>query len=139
MAGACPLICPPHLAHKIEPVIRIGHRRRSAREALSPAAIAEELVAEVSAGHVDASAADAVLASLGLKARTVPRYAHPVSDRELEVCRLIAHGKMNKEIADVLGITLRTVQNHVAHIFDKLGVHSRSGIAVWLVENDFVQ
>jgi DNA-binding CsgD family transcriptional regulator len=112
---------------------------RPYREALSPAAIAEELVAEVSAGHVDASAADAVLASLGLKTRTVPRYAHPVSDRELEVCRLIAHGKMNKEIADVLGITVRTVQNHVAHIFDKLGVHSRSGIAVWLVENDFVQ
>jgi HD-GYP domain-containing protein (c-di-GMP phosphodiesterase class II) len=112
---------------------------RPYREALSAAAIAEELVAEVSAGHVDASAADAVLASLGLKTRTVPRYAHPVSDRELEVCRLIAHGKMNKEIADVLGITVRTVQNHVAHIFDKLGVHSRSGIAVWLVENDFVQ
>jgi len=111
---------------------------RPYREALSPAAIAKELVAEVSAGHVDASAADAVLASLGLKTRAVARYAHPVSDRELEVCRLIAHGKMNKEIADVLGITVRTVQNHVAHIFDKLGVHSRSGVAVWLVENDFV-
>ena len=71
--------------------------------------------------------------------RAVPKHAHGVSDRELEVCRLIARGKMNKEIADVLGISLRTVQNHVAHIFDKLGVHSRSGVAVWLVENDFVQ
>jgi len=38
----------------------------------------------------------------------------------------------------VLGISLRTVQNHVAHIFDKLGLHSRSGVAVWLVENESV-
>lgn len=37
----------------------------------------------------------------------------------------------------MLGISLRTVQNQIAHIFDKLGVHSRSGVAVWLVENDF--
>ena len=109
---------------------------RPYRPALSPAAIARELVAEASAGHLDASAVDAVLASLGMKMRVVPRHAHRVSERELEVCRLIAHGKMNKEIADVLGISLRTVQNHVAHIFDKLGVHSRSGVAVWLVENE---
>ena len=112
---------------------------RPYREPLSPDAIAQELVAEVSAGHVDAAAAEAVLASLGSKTRIVPRHASGVSERELEVCRLIAHGKMNKEIADVLGISLRTVQNHVAHIFDKLGVHSRSGVAVWLVENDAVQ
>lgn len=111
---------------------------RPYRAALSPADIARELIAEANAGGVDASAADAVLASLGMKMHIVPRRAHRVSDRELEVCRLIAHGKMNKEIADVLGISLRTVQNHVAHIFDKLGLHSRSGVAVWLVENESV-
>jgi len=112
---------------------------RPHRPALSPDALARELVAEVDAGHVDAAAADAVLASLGVKVRVMPRNTHGVSERELEVCRLIARGKMNKEIADVLGISLRTVQNHVAHIFDKLGVHSRAGVAVWLVENDFAQ
>jgi DNA-binding CsgD family transcriptional regulator len=112
---------------------------RPHRPALSPDALARELVGEVEAGHVDAAAADAVLASLGSKIRVVSRHAHGVSERELEVCRLIAQGKMNKEIADVLGISLRTVQNHVAHIFDKLGLHSRAGVAVWLVENDFVQ
>ena len=111
---------------------------RPYRPALSPAAVARELMSEASAGGVDASAADAVLASLGMKMHIVPRPTHRVSDRELEVCRLIAHGKMNKEIADVLGISLRTVQNHIAHIFDKLGLHSRSGVAVWLVENEAV-
>jgi DNA-binding CsgD family transcriptional regulator len=109
---------------------------RPHRTALSPAAVAREIMAEVSAGGLDASAADVVLASLGMKMHAVPRHANRVSERELEVCRLIAHGKMNKEIADVLGISLRTVQNHVAHIFDKLGLHSRSGVAVWLVENE---
>ena len=112
---------------------------RPYRPALGLDAIARELVAEVSAGNLDAAAAEAVLASLGLKMRVAPPHAHGVSERELEVCRLIAGGKMNKEIADVLGITLRTVQNHIAHIFDKLGVHTRSGVAAWSVENEFVQ
>jgi DNA-binding NarL/FixJ family response regulator len=88
---------------------------------------------------LDASAATAVLASLGVSARVAPRKVHGLSERELEVCCLIARGKMNKEIAEVLGITFRTVQNHVYHIFEKLGVHSRSGVAVWLIENDLVQ
>jgi DNA-binding CsgD family transcriptional regulator len=120
-------------------VVAMGEARPY-REPLSGAAIAQELVGEVRAGHVDAAAAEVVLASLGLKTKTriVPRHTN-VSDRELEVCRLIARGKMNKEIADVLGISLRTVQNHVAHIFDKLGIHNRSGVAVWLVGNDFIQ
>ncbi len=109
---------------------------RPHREALGPEHIARELVAEVDAGRLDAWAVDAVMASLGVKTRLAARRTHGLSDRELEVCGLIARGKMNKEIGDVLGITLRTVQNHVAHIFDKLGVHSRSGVAVWLVEND---
>ena len=112
---------------------------RPHRPPLDRDAIAREIAAEVTAGHLDASAADAVLACLGVQIRVVPRNEHGLSERELEVCRLIARGKMNKEIAEVLGISLRTVQNHVAHIFDKLGVHSRSGVAVWLVESDFVQ
>jgi DNA-binding NarL/FixJ family response regulator len=62
-----------------------------------------------------------------------------LSEREVDVSRLLARGKTNKEIADLLGISVRTVHNHVAHIFDKLGVHSRSGVAVWLVESEFVQ
>jgi HD-GYP domain-containing protein (c-di-GMP phosphodiesterase class II)/DNA-binding CsgD family transcriptional regulator len=112
---------------------------RPHRAPMSRDAIANEIAAEVAAGHLDGSAADAVLASLGVEIRVAPRNAHGLSERELEVCRLIARGKMNKEIAELLGISLRTVQNHIAHIFDKLGVHTRSGVAVWLVESDFGQ
>jgi HD-GYP domain-containing protein (c-di-GMP phosphodiesterase class II) len=112
---------------------------RPHRPSLDREAITREIAAEVTAGRLDPQAADAVLATLGMKDRVAFRKAPNLSERELEVCRLIAHGKMNKEIAEVLGISLRTVQNHVAHIFDKLGMHSRSGVAVWLVENDFLQ
>ena len=73
---------------------------RPHRPALNPDALARELVGEVDAGHVDAAAADAVLASMGVTIRIVSRHAHGVSESELEVCRLIARGKSNKEIAD---------------------------------------
>ncbi len=44
--------------------------------------------------------------------------------REIEIIRLLAEGKMNKEIAPLLGITVRTVEAHRAKIMLKLGLHS---------------
>lgn len=44
--------------------------------------------------------------------------------RELEILRLLAEGKSNKEIAALLGITVRTVETHRAKIMLKLGIHS---------------
>jgi DNA-binding NarL/FixJ family response regulator len=87
---------------------------------------------------VDAAAVDAVLASLGLRDRASPATAHGLSQRELDVSRLLARAKTNKEIGALLGISPRTVKLHVAHIFDKLGVHSRAGAAIWLVEHGLV-
>ena len=49
----------------------------------------------------------------------------PLSERELEVLHLLAHGNSNQEIAEVLVIALDTVKRHVTHIFEKLGVHNR--------------
>lgn len=51
------------------------------------------------------------------------RYAQ-LSEREREVLRLIARGLTNKEIGRELGLSPRTVENHRAHLFDKLGVDS---------------
>ena len=53
-----------------------------------------------------------------------PRHARPVSP-ELEVLALIADGRSNGEIADVLFITRKTASAHVTHILDKLGVNNR--------------
>ncbi len=59
--------------------------------------------------------------------------------REREVAVLIAQGKTNREIADTLVVSHRTVETHVSTILSKLGVPSRSRIAVWAVEVGLVK
>jgi len=53
--------------------------------------------------------------------------------------RLLARGKSNKEIGAQLHISPRTVQVHVGRIFEKLGVRSRAGAAIWLIEHDLAR
>ena len=67
---------------------------------------------------LDAAAVDAVLASLALQNRAALDAAHGLSERELDVARLLVLGKTNKDIGVLLGISPRTVQIHVTHIFD---------------------
>jgi non-specific serine/threonine protein kinase len=55
----------------------------------------------------------------------------PLTPRELQVARLIAGGRSNKEIAAELVISQRTAENHVEHILAKLGFTSRAKIAAW--------
>ncbi|MEE9177609.1 MAG: response regulator transcription factor [Acidimicrobiia bacterium] len=52
--------------------------------------------------------------------------ASPLTDREDEVLRLAAQGQSNKQIAAHLDVSPRTVQTHLGHIFEKLGVASRT-------------
>jgi DNA-binding NarL/FixJ family response regulator len=112
---------------------------RPHRPALGPEIIARELVAEAAAGRLDAKAVDAVLAALGLPNRAAPADSHGLSERELEVAQLLARGKSNKEIGAQLHISPRTVQVHVGRIFEKLGVRSRAGAAIWLIEHDLAR
>jgi HD-GYP domain-containing protein (c-di-GMP phosphodiesterase class II) len=113
---------------------------RPHRPALDSTCVTRELLVEANKGRLDARSVDAVLASLGIGARVPPLPSlHGLSEREIQVLRLLAWGKTNKEIGKVLGISPRTVQIHVAHCYDKLGVSSRAGAAIWLVENDLVR
>jgi DNA-binding NarL/FixJ family response regulator len=57
--------------------------------------------------------------------------AAPLTRRELQVARLIAGGRSNKEIAAELVISQRTAENHVEHILTKLGFTSRAQVAAW--------
>jgi len=52
--------------------------------------------------------------------------------REEQIARLISEGKSNREIAESLVISIRTVDSHVDNILRKLGVHSRSQVAAWV-------
>jgi DNA-binding CsgD family transcriptional regulator len=52
--------------------------------------------------------------------------ALPVTSREREVLEWLAAGKTDREIAELLGVSPRTVQKHLQHIYDKLGVETRT-------------
>ena len=63
---------------------------------------------------------------------------HGLSRRELEVLRLVASGKTNREIASALVISEHTVARHVQNIFAKLGLSSRAGATAFAFEHDLV-
>jgi DNA-binding NarL/FixJ family response regulator len=51
-----------------------------------------------------------------------------LTDREKQVLRLVAEGKANKEIAEVLGISVKTAMSHREHVMQKLDLHSRTDL-----------
>ena len=59
--------------------------------------------------------------------------------RELEVLKLLSIGMYNKEIAENLGISERTVKNHVSNIFKKIEVTDRTQAAVFAIRNNLIQ
>ena len=64
------------------------------------------------------------------------RSVAPLSDREVQVLRLLAAGKTNRAIAEELFISDKTVARHVSNIFDKLGVSTRTEAAAWAYQRD---
>jgi DNA-binding CsgD family transcriptional regulator/sugar lactone lactonase YvrE len=58
-----------------------------------------------------------------------------LSRRELEIARLVAEGLTNREIAKRLFLSERTVDGHLEHVREKLGVNTRAQIATWVVRN----
>jgi predicted ATPase/DNA-binding NarL/FixJ family response regulator len=119
-----------------QPVLREHHDAAlaAARDAVPESAFAAA-VAEGSA----MSQAQAIACALGEpaqpKARSDagPAAAHPrpLTRREQDVAVLVARGLSNGEIAGELVISARTVETHVQHIMDKLGVGTRAQIAAW--------
>jgi len=71
--------------------------------------------------------------------RVNQRIQSDISSREIEVLRLIAQGKANKEIAGKLGISEGTVKNHLTNIFTKLGAVDRAQALTIAVKRQLVQ
>jgi DNA-binding NarL/FixJ family response regulator len=71
--------------------------------------------------------------------RTLAERFGGLTEREREVAALIAQGKTDREIADTLVVSHRTVQTHVSTILSKLGVASRTQIAIWAIEVGLVK
>jgi HD-GYP domain-containing protein (c-di-GMP phosphodiesterase class II) len=104
---------------------------RPHRPALTEADTARALRAEADAGRLDPVATDAVLTAAG-HAASRSRAGGPagLTARESEVLRLLAVGLPNKGIAHSLGISPKTVDTHIEHIYTKLGVSNRAGAAL---------
>lgn len=63
--------------------------------------------------------------------------SEPLSERESEVLQLLARGHTNKDIAQELILSVRTVEAHLRNIFTKLGVGSRTEAALWAVQHGY--
>ena len=72
-----------------------------------------------------------------LAARSAPRPPpiEPLTGREREVLRLLAEGMSNKDIAQKLYLSVRTVEGHLANIYGKLQAKSRTEAALWAAQN----
>ena len=72
----------------------------------------------------------------GSRARRGPGTAgrHGLTQRELEVVKLVREGYTNQQIAESLFVSIRTVETHLSHAFAKLGVSSRTGLLKALSE-----
>lgn len=68
--------------------------------------------------------------------KSIDPRADLLTDREKDICRLIAEGKNNKEIADELFLSQGTVKNHITRVLIKLDLRDRTQLAVFTIKND---
>lgn len=109
---------------------------RPHRAVFTPEAAAEELDRQAKLGRLDPEVVRGVLAVAG---HAVPRprgeRSAKLTKREIEVLSLIARGKANKEMAQTLTLSVKTIDNHIQHIYEKIGVSSRAAATLFAVEN----
>ena len=112
---------------------------RPHRDAMTEGDAARELRREADEGRLDHPATDAVLAAAG-HAGSRSRAGRPagLTAREGDVLGLLAQGLPNKGIARQLGISPKTVGNHIERIYTKLGVSNRAGAAMRAMQHGVV-
>jgi HD-GYP domain-containing protein (c-di-GMP phosphodiesterase class II)/DNA-binding CsgD family transcriptional regulator len=115
---------------------------RPHRLARWPEEAAQEVGAMVVAGRLDPEAARAVCEAAGVslrRGRVSAPWPAGLTDREVEVLRLLARGLTKKEIAKALVIAPGTAHTHTVHIYEKLGVSTRAGVALFALEHGLVR
>jgi DNA-binding NarL/FixJ family response regulator len=103
---------------------------------------ADDVAAAVRAAHRGEMQLDPLVARRLMSPLREGRRIDPIAEltsRELDVLRLVAVGKPNKEIAAELAISERTVRTHVSRILRKLHLSSRTQAALWAVREGLVE
>ncbi len=108
-------------------VFQAATEARAYREARTPEQSAALVRQEVSAGRLDPDAVEAVIASAGATTARRIRAPSTLTDREMEIVRLLAAGHANKEIARRLEISENTARHHLESVYAKLEVTTRTG------------
>jgi HD-GYP domain-containing protein (c-di-GMP phosphodiesterase class II)/DNA-binding CsgD family transcriptional regulator len=107
---------------------------RPHRPALPPSGAATALEREARAGRLDAEAVRAVLEGGRRPVRRRPERPPGLSPREVEVLRLLARGSTTRQIARALGISVKTADSHIQHIYTKAGVSTRAAATLFAVQ-----
>jgi DNA-binding CsgD family transcriptional regulator len=134
------------LAWKEWQALEIPHAAARTREGLG---LACRALGDRAGGRMELEAARAGYASLGagpdidrvdaLLAHRADAGPHGLTPREVQVLRLVAAGKSNKEVADALSLSVKTVERHVGNILTKLDVPSRVAATAWAYEHEVVR
>jgi HD-GYP domain-containing protein (c-di-GMP phosphodiesterase class II) len=104
-----------------------------------PEEAVDELRREVRAGRLDDAAVSAVLSAAGHRVSRARRLSVAgLTEREIEVLRLVARGHSMRAIAERLVVSQKTVDNHIQHIYGKAGVSTRAGATLFAMENDLL-
>jgi HD-GYP domain-containing protein (c-di-GMP phosphodiesterase class II) len=112
---------------------------RSHRPALGAADAADRLAEDARAGRLDGGVVEALLSASGERRQVGDGVAPAgLSEREIEVLRLVAAGCSNPEIAERLVISRRTAEHHVQHVYAKIGVSTRPGATLFALEHDLI-
>jgi putative nucleotidyltransferase with HDIG domain len=115
-------------------------QERPHREAFSPDEAADVITSEAREGRLDPECVRAVLEAAGRSVRRASTaWPAGLSDREVEVLRLVARGASNQEVAAALVISRRTAEHHVQHIYSKIGVSTRAGAAMFAMERGLLR
>jgi HD-GYP domain-containing protein (c-di-GMP phosphodiesterase class II)/DNA-binding CsgD family transcriptional regulator len=109
---------------------------RPGRGAMSPKQAAQWLRDEARRGGLDGEAVQRVLEAAGQSERTkTPPLVGGLSAREFEVLQAVARGGTNKAVGRELGLSPKTIDNHIQSIYAKLGVKTRGGATLFALEH----
>jgi DNA-binding NarL/FixJ family response regulator len=104
-----------------------------------PAAIASSIMAVLSGERVMAGAVANRVLDMLTGASTPKEFYDGLTAREIEILKLMAVGKPNKQIAFSLKISEKTVRNHISHIYEKLQIYDRAQAVLYAVRKALVE
>jgi putative nucleotidyltransferase with HDIG domain len=111
---------------------------RPQRPALTLEEAARAIESSAAAGLFDPECARAVIVAADERPSPT-RWPEGLSDREVEVLRLVARGMSNREVAAELVISRRTAEHHVQHIYAKIGASTRAAAALFAMEHGLLR